>query len=70
MLLEVTSATSQFVCKKVASALLKEMLPLFSDKLTIRQVKNVDTDGNLKAVFPARNDLVFEDTCGICVERE
>jgi hypothetical protein len=37
--------------------------------LTVQQVRVVDKEGNLKVVYPSRNDLIFEDN-SISVIRE
>lgn len=70
LFIEVTGATTQTVCRKIADTLLKEMLHLFGKPLVVQQVKHVDLDGNLKSVYPARNDLVFEQNASIFVDRE
>lgn len=74
MFVEVTSATSQQVCRKVADQFLNELVMLGlgcsaeSDKsedyhnLVIEQVKVVDLEGNMKLVYPSRSDLIFEDS--------
>lgn len=76
ILIEVTSSTSQNVCKKVADALLKEMvlasIAVTIDEnetqcLTVEQVRIEETDGNLIAVYPSRADLVYEDGAVIVV---
>ncbi|KRT82787.1 hypothetical protein AMK59_3514 [Oryctes borbonicus] len=69
MFLEVTSATSQFICKKVMDTLIKEMVTFFDTDLFLEQVKNVDVEGNMKAIYPSRVDLVFEDSDSIEVIR-
>ncbi|GLH14321.1 Protein lap4 [Gryllus bimaculatus] len=80
LFLEVTSAASQTKCRQVLDTLLTEMLNLGlgdgSDKecngfhsLCIEQVKIVDVEGNLKVVYPARHDLIFENS-DISVIRE
>ncbi|KAJ9578384.1 hypothetical protein L9F63_005390, partial [Diploptera punctata] len=82
---EVTSASGQGVCRQVLNVLLQETLLLgigtaepVSDgailqssfhRLSVQQVKVVDTEGNLKVVYPSRTDLVFEDK-SITVVRE
>lgn len=70
LLIEVTSAISQPICKRVADTLLKEMVQLFGKTLIVQQVKNVDIDGNMKSVYPSRVDLAFDDHASIVVERE
>ncbi|GLV37019.1 Phenylalanyl-tRNA synthetase beta-subunit [Carabus blaptoides fortunei] len=66
---EVTSATSQDVCRKVLDALLRETLLLGVGRtaedtthhsLTIQRVKILDPEGNMKAVYPSRADLCLE----------
>lgn len=78
ILIEVTSATGQEVCKRVLDMILKEMIELgIGEKaddgvhncLTVQKVKIVDIDGNLKAVYPSRADLNFEKS-QILVVRE
>ncbi|GJQ78101.1 hypothetical protein Trydic_g2439 [Trypoxylus dichotomus] len=69
MLLEVTSGTSQFVCKKVLDALIKEMVMFFDNDLHLEQVRNVDVEGTMKAIYPSRADLVFESSDAIHVIR-
>jgi len=85
MFVEVTSATSQGVCRHVLDTLLREMLLLGVNcsesasegttlqstyhTLTVQQVRVVDKEGNLKVVYPSRTDLSFEDK-SISVIRE
>jgi len=85
MFVEVTSATSQGVCRRVLDTLLREMLLLGVNcsespsegttlqsayhTLTVQQVRVVDKEGNLKVVYPSRTDLSFEDK-SISVIRE
>lgn len=38
--------------------------------LHVQQCKIVDIDGNLRRVYPAKTDLIFEDTDNIVVDRE
>lgn len=38
--------------------------------LYVRQVKIADVEGNLRRVYPAKADLIFEDIDRIAVERE
>lgn len=38
--------------------------------LDIRQVKVTDADGNLRRVYPAKTDLIFDESDSIAVERE
>lgn len=73
MLIEVTSATSYQVCRNVLDEFLKELIitgigctPSDNENnqyhnLQIEQVKIVDTDGNLKVVYPSRADLNFKE---------
>lgn len=70
MLLEVTSPASQDICKKVMDNLIKDMLFLFETDICVQQVKNVDFEGNLKFVYPSRNDLIYEGVKNINVTRE
>lgn len=72
MFLEVTSSTSLNICKKVLDELIKECYFLFKNDvkaLTIGQIKVVDPEGNLKAVYPAKDDLVFDQNLPIYVQR-
>ncbi|KAG5330503.1 LRC47 protein, partial [Acromyrmex heyeri] len=70
MLVEVTSAISYTICRNVLDQFLKELIisglvdsiePKDTDNkcnnLTVQQVKVVDTQGNLKLVYPSRADL-------------
>jgi len=82
---EVTSASSQAVCRRVLDTLLHEtlLLGISSDEppregttlqsahhtLTVQQVRVVDNEGNLKVVYPSRTDLLFEDN-SVSVIRE
>ncbi|XP_018333706.1 leucine-rich repeat-containing protein 47-like [Agrilus planipennis] len=68
LLLEVTSNVSQPICKRVMDNLIKEMVLLFDHDLKIEQVKIVDDEGNLKVIYPAKNDLVFDNSIPIAVE--
>ncbi|CAG5047223.1 unnamed protein product [Parnassius apollo] len=70
MFVEVTSHSSLSACKNVMDKLLQECLLLGiadgpdSDSayhtLTVQQVKVVDTEGNLKSVYPSRTDCVYD----------
>lgn len=40
------------------------------NQLTVQQIKITDLDGNLKAVYPSKADLDFDETTSIFVERE
>ncbi|XP_068623611.1 leucine-rich repeat-containing protein 47-like [Battus philenor] len=70
MFVEVTSHASLAACKTVMDKLLQECLLLgIGDEptgsndfhtLTVQQVKIVDTEGNLKSVYPSRTDCVFD----------
>ncbi|XP_013167942.1 PREDICTED: leucine-rich repeat-containing protein 47-like [Papilio xuthus] len=71
MLVEVTSHASLSACKTVMDKLLQECLLLgIGDEgeddgyhtLSVQQVKIVDTEGNLKSVYPSRTDCVYEGT--------
>ncbi|PSN38760.1 Leucine-rich repeat-containing protein 47 [Blattella germanica] len=82
---EVTSASSQSICRRVLDTLLQETLFLgIGDgepagdgtilqssfhQLSVRQIKIVDKEGNLKIVYPSRTDLVFDNN-SISVIRE
>lgn len=58
---EVTSSTGVGIAKKVADTLLKETVLLLETSITVKQVKVVDVEGNLKSVYPSRSDLIFDD---------
>ncbi|CAH2093425.1 unnamed protein product [Euphydryas editha] len=68
MLIEVTSHSSLGACKTVMDKMLKECLLLgIGDgeesgfhTLSVQQVKIVDTEGNLKSVYPSRTDCAFD----------
>ncbi|XP_046963954.1 leucine-rich repeat-containing protein 47-like [Vanessa cardui] len=68
MLVEVTSHSSLGACKTVMDKMLQECLMLgIGDgedsgfhTLTVQQVKVVDTEGNLKSVYPSRTDCAFD----------
>ncbi|XP_034827736.1 leucine-rich repeat-containing protein 47-like [Maniola hyperantus] len=70
MFVEVTSHSSLGACKTVMDKLLQECLLLgIGDgddneyhTLTVQQVKVVDTEGNLKSVYPSRTDCVFDSS--------
>lgn len=82
MLIEVTSATSYNVCRNVLDEFLKKLVtsgigcqPLENENrpyynLLVEQVKVVDTDGNLKIVYPSRTDLNFKENNSIVVLRD
>lgn len=71
-------------CVETMEALLKAMLQLgtglgasqnaSSDTtiatLDIRQVKITDAEGNLRRVYPAKSDLIINETDNIAVDRE
>ena len=40
------------------------------NQLIVQQVKITDLDGNLKAVFPSKTDLQFDENLSILVDRE
>ncbi|XP_043478109.1 leucine-rich repeat-containing protein 47-like [Leptopilina heterotoma] len=79
--IEVTSATSQKICRQVMDQFLKEIVILGLGctpesneteefhKLIVEQVKVVDSEGNMKQVYPCRTDLNFEDN-SIAINRE
>ncbi|CAG9126354.1 unnamed protein product [Plutella xylostella] len=77
MLVEVTSHASLGACKTVLDKLLHELLLLGAgagddgeyNTLTVQQVKVVDPEGNLKAVYPSRTDCVFEGEANVKVLR-
>lgn len=68
MLVEVTSHSSLGACKTVMDKMIQECLLLgIGDgeesafhTLTVQQVKVVDTEGNLKSVYPSRTDCAFD----------
>ncbi|KPJ13056.1 Leucine-rich repeat-containing protein 47 [Papilio machaon] len=71
MLVEVTSHASLSSCKTVMDKVLQECLLLgIGDEgeddgyhtLSVQQVKIVDTEGNLKSVYPSRTDCVYDGT--------
>lgn len=69
-------------CVETMEALLKAMLQsglgssqnASSDTtiatLDIRQVKITDAEGNLRRVYPAKSDLIINETDNIAVDRE
>lgn len=74
MLVEVSSAMSNTICRNVLDQFLKELIvsgladsaePKDTDNkynnLIVQQVKVVDTQGNLKLVYPSRADLNFSE---------
>ncbi|EFN84175.1 Leucine-rich repeat-containing protein 47 [Harpegnathos saltator] len=73
MLVEVTSTISYIICRNVLDEFLKELVILgFTDtckqketkkynNLIVEQIKVVDTEGNMKLVYPSRADLNFDD---------
>lgn len=76
MLVEVTSHASLAACKLVMDRLLQECLLLGIGQstdgyhsLTVQQVKVVDTEGNLKNVYPSRTDCVYEGVDNIKILR-
>ncbi|XP_011867263.1 PREDICTED: leucine-rich repeat-containing protein 47-like [Vollenhovia emeryi] len=82
MLVEVTSAISYTVCRNVLDQFLKELIVAGlaesaeskntdnrCNSLTVQQIKVVDTQGNLKLVYPSRADLNFSEQI-IVVSRE
>ncbi|EFA05368.1 leucine-rich repeat-containing protein 47 [Tribolium castaneum] len=60
LLVEVTSSVSLHLCKVAMEALLRELIGLVGHDLEVTQVKSTDPDGNLRVVYPSKNDLVFE----------
>lgn len=80
--IEVTSNTTMIDCIDTMEALLKAMLQSglgasqnsSSDTtiatLDIRQVKITDAEGNLRRVYPAKSDLIINETDNIAVDRE
>lgn len=48
-----------------------ESSPGVRNQLVVEQIKITDLDGNLKAVYPSKTDLVnFDESASIYVERE
>lgn len=74
MLVEATSSTSQDACRRAIEQLLVEVLSLgltdTPNTLTVHRVRITDQQGNLRAVFPSRTDLKYEQGQGIKVIRE
>lgn len=86
VLIEVTSSASLNDCRLTIQELLKEMLlagfgvlptPANVDEessvkqqLLVQQVKTTDLEGNLRAVYPSKQDLQFDENLSILVERE
>ncbi|XP_066259997.1 leucine-rich repeat-containing protein 47-like [Euwallacea similis] len=68
--IEVTSSTSQLICKTVLTDLLKEMVQLFGTDLQVQQVRVLDEELKLKLVYPSKNDLKFDEYAGIKVIRD
>lgn len=77
--IEVTSSTSMTDCRQTIEDLLKEMLlagfgnsaePADHHQLLVQQVKSTDAEGNLRAVYPSKTDLNFDESANIFVERE
>lgn len=50
--------------------LIKEMVFFFEHNLEITQVKTTDHDSNLKNVYPSKNDLKYDKTVPIKIERD
>lgn len=44
--------------------------PAFKTQLIVQQVKSTDLEGNLRNIYPSKNDLLFDDDKQILVERE
>ncbi|XP_055312336.1 leucine-rich repeat-containing protein 47-like [Sitodiplosis mosellana] len=80
--IEITSHSAMADCVDTMEALLKAMLlaglgasqndscDTTSKTLDIRQVKVTDAEGNLRRVYPAKSDLVIDESENIGVERE
>lgn len=68
--MEVTSSTGFGIAKKVIDTLLKETVLLLESNLIVGQVRVVDTEGNLKSVYPSKTDLIFDNTISIKVFRQ
>lgn len=69
MFIEVTSATSQGICRKVLDSFLLETILLLNADLSVEQVKNTDVEGNLKSIYPSKNDLIFGPEVNVTVTR-
>lgn len=67
--IEVTSSTSNIICRTVMDTLLKDMVLHFDQNLEIIQVKTTDSDLNLKNVYPSINDLKYEKSIPVKIER-
>lgn len=73
ILIEVTGSSSLPGCKQAFGALISELvnkrigLASDSSKLCLEQVKVVDEEGSLRAVYPSKVDLQLE---GVTVQRE
>lgn len=86
MFIEVTSSSNINDCRATIQELLTEMLLAglgvepepatvdeeqpFKTQLIVQQVKSTDLEGNLRAIYPSKNDLLFDDDKMILVERE
>lgn len=80
--IEISSHSSNSDCVDTMEALLKAMLLAgfgvkqndscdTTDKtLDIRQVKITDNEGNLRRVYPAKSDLIFDEIESIAIERD
>ncbi|KAL1501970.1 hypothetical protein ABEB36_007189 [Hypothenemus hampei] len=66
---EVTSSLSQFACKNAMGELLKEMISLLETDLEVQQVRILNEEDQLKVIFPAKNDLIFDKNLAINVIR-
>lgn len=40
------------------------------NQLIVQQIKITDVDGNLRAVYPSKTDLQFDENLSIIVERD
>lgn len=61
MLIEVTGSTSLHLCKVAMDTILKELTLLLEEDISVKQVKTIDSEGNLKVVYPSKTDLIFEN---------
>lgn len=75
--IEVTSNTAMKDCMATMKALLLAMVQsgfgaagaaTGVNTLDLRQVKIVDTEGQLRRVFPAKGDLVFDESELVAIE--
>lgn len=74
MMVEATSSTSQDSCRKALDQLLLELLTLGVTEtpgaLNVHRVRVTDMQGNLRAVYPSRADLKYDEELNIKIVRE